>query len=121
MPKAGKRRKAAKKEKNEITIISAPQLIAPVQSADYLPRTKKLGPQSEEQFGFKFSSKKPVKYLTDQIDDLKGKIALVVKSLAQSVTDNAELDEITVGLAVSVEGDIGIASAGAEASIEMTF
>jgi hypothetical protein len=95
--------------------------MAAVQSSEHLPWRKKSGPQAEEQFGFKFSSKKPVKYLTDQIDELKGKIAIVVKSLAQSVADNAELDEVTVGLAVSIEGDIGIASAGAEASIELTF
>ena len=33
----------------------------------------------------------------------------------------AELDEVSIGLAVSIDGSIGIASAGAEASIELTY
>jgi hypothetical protein len=32
-----------------------------------------------------------------------------------------KLDEVTIGLSISVEGDIGIARAGAEASIELRF
>jgi len=104
-----------------IKIINAPQVVAPVQSVEHLQRPEKRGPKAEEQFGWAFFTNKPVKNLTDQIDELKGKIATVVKSLAQSVADNAELDEISVGLAVSINGDIGIASASAEASIELTF
>jgi hypothetical protein len=106
---------------NMIKIINAPQAVTTVQPTEYLPRPKKRGPKAEEQFGWAFFTNKPVKHLTDQIDELKGKIAIVVKSLAQSVAENSELDEISVGLAVSVNGDIGIASAGAEASIELTF
>jgi hypothetical protein len=106
---------------NTIKIINAPQAVTAVQPIEHLPRSKKPGPKAEQQFAWAFFTNKPVKLLTDQIDELKGKIAIVVKSLAQSVADNAELDEISVGLAVSVDGDIGIASAGAEASIELTF
>ena len=62
-----------------------------------------------------------MQHLTAQIEELQGKIATVVTSLTQSVAQNAELDEVSVGLAVSIDGDIGIASAGAEASIELTF
>jgi hypothetical protein len=104
-----------------IKIINAPRVVNAVQPSDYLPRPEESGPKAEEQFGWAFFTNKPVQHLTDQIDELRGKIATVVKSLAQSITDNAELDEISIGLAVSIDGDIGIASAGAEASIELTF
>jgi hypothetical protein len=106
---------------NTIKIINAPT--APLKSApaDYLPREEEKGLKPEDQFGFAFFTKKPVEHLTAQIDELRGKIATVVTSLTQSVAQNAELDEVSVGLAVSIDGDIGIASAGAEASIELTF
>jgi hypothetical protein len=105
----------------EIKIINAPQLPVKSGPADYLPREAPSDLKPEDQFGFAFFTKKPVEHLTAQIDELRGKIATLVTSLGQSIAANAELDEVTVGLAVSIDGDIGIASAGAEASIELTF
>jgi hypothetical protein len=108
---------------NEIKIINAPQIITrdKDKAVDHLPVEDELGLQAEEHFGFAFFTKKPVEHLTAQIEELKGKIGTVVTSLSQSFAENAELDEVSIGLAVSIDGDIGIASAGAEASIELTF
>jgi hypothetical protein len=75
----------------------------------------------EEHFKWPFSVKKPVTELTKEIAKLKSQIGTIVGSLAQLGITGAELHEVTVGLAVSIEGDIGIASAGAEASIELAF
>jgi hypothetical protein len=104
-----------------IKIISGPPAVAAVKAPDYLPSEGEPGLTPEEHFGFAFFTNKPVKHLTDQIEELKGKIGTVVESLTHSFSQKAELEEVTIGLAVSVDGDIGIASAGAEASIELTF
>jgi hypothetical protein len=106
---------------DEVKIINAPQALANRGPVDYLPTEEEPGLKAEDQFGFAFFTKKPVEHLTAQIDELRGKIATIVTSLSQSIANNAQLDEVTVGLAVSIDGDIGIASAGAEASIELTF
>ena len=106
---------------NEIKIINAPQLPLKGAPVDYLPPEEERGLKPEDQFGFAFFTKKPVEHLTAQIDELRDKIATLVTSLGKSIAGNAELNEVSVGLAVSIDGDIGIASAGAEASIELTF
>jgi riboflavin biosynthesis pyrimidine reductase len=62
-----------------------------------------------------------VKDLTDQIDELHHEIATIVTSLSTALTQNAKLDEINVGLAVSIDGSIGIASAGTELGIKLTY
>jgi hypothetical protein len=108
-------------EANEITIIAGPQSVLPAQSLEYLPPEGEGVPHGELQGLPSFITKRPIDKLTGQIEALRGQLATLVKSLAQSVSENTELEEITIGLAVSVEGDIGIASAGAEASIELTF
>jgi hypothetical protein len=87
----------------------------------YLPREGEEGPKPQEHAGWAFFTKKPVEDLTAQIDELRGKIATIVMSLSKVVSQNAELDEVSIGLAVSIDGSIGIASAGAEASIELTY
>jgi hypothetical protein len=106
---------------NEIKIINAPPAPFKGAPADYLPSEEGPGLKPEDHFGFAFFNKKPVEHLTAQVDELRDKISTLVTSLGKSIAANAELDEISVGLAVSIDGDIGIASAGAEASIELTF
>ncbi len=108
-------------EANTITIIAGPQPVLPAQPLDYLPPEGEGAPHGEEQGLPSFMTKKPIEKLTGQIEALRGQLGTLVKSLAQSVSEDTELEEITIGLAVSVEGDIGIASAGAEASIELMF
>jgi hypothetical protein len=47
-----------------------------------------------------------------------------VRAIAERIKGRAgefEADEITIGLAVSGEGSVGVATVGAEASIEITF
>jgi len=107
---------------DEITIINAPPTVQVATTpATYLPREGEKGVTAEDHAAFGFFTKKSVQDLTAQIEELRGKIGTIVTSLSQSFTKNAELDEVSIGLAVSIDGHIGIASAGAEASIELTF
>lgn len=105
----------------EIKIINSPAPAVRAVAADHLPREGEEGPQAEEHFGWPSFTKKPVQDLAAQIAELQDKIASIVTSASKAVTQNAVLDEVTVGLAVSIDGNIGIASAGAEASIELTY
>jgi hypothetical protein len=106
---------------NDIKIINAPPQPFKGAPLAYVPSEEEPALKPEDHFGFAFFTKKPVEHLTAQVDELRDKIAKLVTSLGKSIASNAELDEISVGLAVSIDGDIGIASAGAEASIELTF
>lgn len=110
--------------KDEIKIITGPPATALASKPeDILPR-EGVSPKEEDHFNLpkiKFFTKKPVEQITNQIEELKGTISKVVTTLSQCVVEKTELDEVTVGLAVSVEGDVGIASAGAEVSIELTY
>lgn len=56
-----------------------------------------------------------------ELERTKEKVAQLVKTLAGTVAEGLELDEVSVGLAISLEGSIGIASAGAQASINLSF
>lgn len=98
----------------EIKIINAPAAIVKGADPEYLPREGE-GPAAQQHLAWTFFTKKPVQDLTAQIDELRGKIATIVTSLSKVVSQNAELDEVSIGLAVSIDGNIGIASAGAEA------
>lgn len=109
-------------DKNTIKIINAPTSIVKTGGAvESLPREGEEGLEAEEHAAWSFFTKKPVQDLTAQIDELRGKIATIVTSLSKAVTQDTELSEVTIGLAVSIDGSIGIASAGAEASIELTY
>ncbi|HEV2349290.1 MAG TPA: hypothetical protein VG028_05520 [Terriglobia bacterium] len=108
-------------DKSTIKIISGPPPTPAGAEPESLPREGEFPGVAEEHLRWPHFTSKPVKQLTDEIANLKGQLAVIVQHLAQSVVDNATLDEISVGLAVSLEGDIGIASAGAEASIELKF
>jgi hypothetical protein len=54
------------------------------------------------------------------LDKLMGPIESAMRAVERTFKDFS-LHEIKVGLAVTAEGDIGIASAGVESSIEVTF
>jgi hypothetical protein len=107
----------------EIKIIGPSGFVTSVQSLGHLPLdTEGLGPEQHSLRSF--FTKKSVSHLESEVDDLIGKLNGLVRrfaSVAISEADKVELDEITIGLALSVEGDIGLASAGAEASIELKF
>ena len=104
----------------EIKIINGPALAVRAAPA-HLPREGEEEPEAEERFGWGFFTKKPVQELTTQIDELRDKIAEIVASVSKVVAQNAILEEVTIGLAVSIDGSIGIASAGAEVGIELTY
>ncbi|QHE87604.1 Pepco domain-containing protein [Hydrogenophaga sp. BPS33] len=57
------------------------------------------------------------KNLEEAITKLDGALA----KLPQAVSKNWKIENISVGLSVSAEGSVGIATAGVEASIEVTF
>ncbi|HKF47031.1 MAG TPA: hypothetical protein VKB38_06700 [Terracidiphilus sp.] len=54
------------------------------------------------------------------LDKLMGPIDKAMRAIERSFKDFS-LHEIKISLAVTAEGDIGIASAGVESSIEVTF
>ena len=49
------------------------------------------------------------------------KVAETLIDVGDSISDNWKLDGISVGLSISAEGSIGIATAGVETSIEVSF
>lgn len=107
-------------EKGTITIIGGPPPVTGRGGGEYVPLPQ-TGPEEEEHALWPFSTKKPVKELTEQIEEIKAEVAEIVKSLAKVVADNAELEQVTIGLALSIQGSIGIASAGAEAAIQLSY
>lgn len=59
-----------------------------------------------------------IKYNLDQcLDGIRD----IMTDLKQRVLDGWQLDGVSISLAVSAEGSIGIATAGVEASIEVSF
>jgi hypothetical protein len=82
-----------------------------------LPRTGPAGEQLQSGFWTRISLDK----LKTQIGEMQGKITSMVGEFAQHQGPGMKLEEVTIGLSISVDGDIGIASAGAEASIELSF
>ena len=108
-------------ETNMIKIIAGPLPAVPAEDLDYLPTEGEEAQHGTEHSVLTLFSKTPVERLTEQIEALRGQLGSLVRSLSHSFSENTELDEITIGLAVSLDGDIGIASAGAEASIELMF
>jgi hypothetical protein len=107
---------------HEIKIIGPAKPTSIVEQTNYVPREGEAPDQTYEQhFSFTFFNKKSITHLESEADDIAKKLNGLVKRFAKVVTESAELDEITIGLAISIEGDIGLASAGAEASIELKF
>jgi len=105
-------------DKDTIKIINAPPP-GPVEAGNYLPSDGE--DRQVPQAGWNPFSRKRVEDLAAELERTKEKVAHLVKSLAGTVAEGLELEEVSVGLAISIEGDIGIASAGAEASVELTF
>ena len=59
--------------------------------------------------------------LKKNIQQTLGSIDHVLREVAHDFSDNWKLDSISVGLSVSAEGSVGIATAGVETSIEVSF
>lgn len=59
--------------------------------------------------------------LKKNIQETLGSIDHVLREVAHDFSDNWDLDSISVGLSVSAEGSVGIATAGVETSIEVSF
>jgi hypothetical protein len=62
----------------------------------------------------------PLDKVADQLQAIADKVGAAVTNLKISA-GHWQVDEITIGLSISAEGDIGIATAGVEASIELNF
>jgi hypothetical protein len=106
----------------EIKIIGPAKPTPVVEQTSHLPREGENPDETyEEQFGWAFFNKKSISHLEDEADQIAKKLNGLVTRFANVVADKGKLDEITIGLAISIEGDIGLASAGAEASIELKF
>jgi hypothetical protein len=72
--------------------------------------------------------KKKVQDIEIDVDKLKDNIEHTVKNiesvligLKDTVSEQWKLDGITIGLCITAEGSVGIASAGVETSIEVSF
>jgi Trypsin-co-occurring domain 1 len=62
----------------------------------------------------------PAEKLSQQLEN----IMTIVQTVSASLNDQVgqySADQITIGLAITGEGSIGVATAGVEASIEVTF
>jgi hypothetical protein len=59
--------------------------------------------------------------LKSNIEETISKIAGTLHDVGQTVSDNWKLDGISIGLSLSAEGSVGIATAGVETSIEVSF
>jgi len=59
--------------------------------------------------------------LKKNIQETLGSIDDVLREVAHNFSENWKLESISVGLSVSAEGSVGIATAGVETSIEVSF
>ena len=55
------------------------------------------------------------------IEECMSQISEVLSKVSQNVTENWKLGSVSVGLSINAEGSIGIATAGVETSIEISF
>jgi hypothetical protein len=107
---------------DRIKIILPPPQLPPASSAGTRPEgSASLPRESKEEMHFGFWKNGSVKKIGDQLVELQGQIMEMVGGITKKVSGNLQLEEVTVGLAISIDGDIGIVSAGAEASIELAF
>jgi hypothetical protein len=105
---------------DEIKIIGPPPAVVADAAAGPLAREGEPESGEEHSLWRPFKSK-PVQEIGAQLAKVKEQVGVIVEGLSKSMSDKVELKEITVGLALTIEGDIGIASAGVEASIELTY
>lgn len=66
----------------------------------------------------KIANSIPIDDFSEKFGEIIDKVRLIVEKIKGGV-GGYEAEEITIGLAVTAEGDIGIATAGVEASIEV--
>jgi tryptophanase len=113
------------KSSDRIKIIINPQIYSGKMSEqEYLPREggkKARKDDTEQHLRIPFFSDVGVQKLSKEIEDVGTHISGIVEKVATRIASGVTLDEVKVGLAISGEGDIGFASAGMEASIELTF
>ena len=56
-----------------------------------------------------------------QLEDVQGQISTLLEKIGDPPAGRFALQEVEVGLAVSAEGSIGVATVGAEVSLSLTF
>ncbi|HUS89366.1 MAG TPA: hypothetical protein VMW91_08385 [Desulfosporosinus sp.] len=59
--------------------------------------------------------------LRTQLEERINQVGEILNQLGQNITEGWELNTVNVGLGISTEGSIGIASAGVEATIQVEF
>lgn len=62
-----------------------------------------------------------VEIIKNNIENTITKINGILMDVSQTVSDNWEMEGITIGLSLSAEGSVGFATAGIETSIEVSF
>lgn len=64
---------------------------------------------------------RPVAQVKSELDTVLAQIRTMLDSVSSAPIGNFKLDGLEVGLAISAEGSIGIATAGVEASVTLKF
>lgn len=62
----------------------------------------------------------PVQKFSEELDKVIGQVKAIASKVKDGVADYSA-DEIKIGLAVTAEGSIGVATVGVEATIEVTL
>lgn len=100
-------------------------LIVPVGTQEKKGRKADKGGEPQSMFSAVASicrsEPKPAKDMAAELNKITGQIEKLIAVVKTSPVGDMRLDGIEVGLAISAEGSIGIATAGVEASITLSF
>jgi len=96
-------------------------IVAGSPAAEYTDREG--GSQHTSLIGKLFSHEKPVDFskVKQNLDSCIAQVSNVLSDLKKKAIDGWELESVSISLAVSAEGSIGVATAGVEAGIEVSF
>ncbi len=85
--------------------------------------TDRKGGQTQGLLQKLFGHEKPVDLskVKQNLDNSIAQISSVLSDLKKKAIDGWELESVSISLAVSAEGSIGVATAGVEAAIEVSF
>ena len=111
-----------KVEKAETVLFIVP--VSPSPSKKVSARDRKGGQTHALRDWVPFAAKvRPVKFVDVEanLGEVIDQVGRIISNVKTKVAGNVELDEITVSLGINGKGSIGIATAGVEASIALTF
>ncbi|MGE3336008.1 MAG: CU044_2847 family protein [Rhodospirillaceae bacterium] len=101
---------------HEVTIILGPQAIGS-EWAD----TAGMTPGEERHSRTMGTIKRSLDEIVQEVEVVAAQAAAIVESATRAMATKADVSEVRLGLALSAEGSVGFASAGASASVEIVF